>query len=59
MKNREELLADVRNKLSTFKNLLEMLEESKMIYYAEPMLFNLIKLEIENCKKQIKYFESL
>ena len=46
MKNREELLADVRNKLSTFKNLLEMLEESKMIYYAEPMLFNLIKLEI-------------
>lgn len=59
METTEELLADIINKLTPFKNLLTLIDESQMIYYSEPMLFNLLKLEIENCKQQIKYFESL
>lgn len=57
--NNEELLADIKNKLTPFKNLLEMMEDSELLYHDEITIHNLIEKEIENCKIQIKYFETL
>jgi len=60
--------ADIRNKLSPPKNLVDMLE----VFFAEPFeprsnldrmkqndLIRLIKKEMKQCKKSIKYIADL
>jgi hypothetical protein len=51
------LLADIRNKLSPFKNLVAMLESSDLVYHSD--IHKIIEREIGQCKKNIEYLQSL
>lgn len=47
-------LADVRNKLSPFKNLIAMLKGCE-IKHSDDRINRMVKSEIEQCKKSIEY----
>lgn len=51
--------ADVRNKLTPFKNLIALLKESNPIYHTDERIQDLIEKEISQCEKNIQYLSQL
>ncbi len=56
---KENIQADIINKLSPIKNLLAILKSSEWVYHQDPLIHKLAEQEVKQSEESIEYLSNI